>query len=273
MKLTYLFLLLTLISSCRDVEKNPTSCDYDMISEDGLCVRASYKGEQAMREVSQSKFIREYFNLVEEQYNQNMVYDLKLDKVKKELNEGDQVTNFYLFTKKISKNLELLDIQRSKLQNLYDRSYSSDVYTLMSRVETLIRELENFAKTLNNTYYFAFINSDYVNMSDEQKADYAKKYDAKVADIKAMMGGSPENFGRFELGVSNHRDNGYTHSYSINYSYKDYDSSIGQDMRNGIERYFLADENCQGDQLSVCVQDYYRDVEQDALLLFNNYLK
>ena len=274
MKFLLGLLIVSSIVSCKDVEKNPSGCEYGTVNEDGMCVRASYKAEKVIEEVNQSLFIKEYFDVVvDEYYGDRKIYELKIQKFTNELNNGDQVANLQSMIKKVSKNLEFLRAKFAKMEEVYEVAYSEALWNYKNRVETLITDLESIQNSLEYSENKRILVRDYHWMDEEQKKEYAKKYDAKAQDLKTIADRKEYLLGEYKVKVVNSRASGYNLKLEIIYEYQGYNSEIGKDLRNGVERYFLADESCQDDQLQVCISDYYQTVEDEALTLYNNYLK
>ena len=273
MKFLVSFLLLTTLISCKEVEKNPSGCDYDTVNEDGICMRSSYKGEKIIEEINQSLFIKEYYELKDSEKLGHEVYDLQMDKVQKELNEGNQVGNYQVFIKKLEKNLEFLSDKVKKLNEIYDSSYSDGLYNQIRKTETLIEEMTRLKESFEDFSKMSLLGSSYDSMSDDERVEYAQKYDGAVADLKKIADMEKVALGKFHLEVTYDREAGYRHTLNIFYQLEDRNSQIGDDLRNGVERYFLADEACQDAQLQVCISDFYQTVENNATIIYNKFLE
>lgn len=267
--------LMTLLAfvGCKDVEKNPSGCGYDMTNEDGLCVKMSYKGQKILNEVAKSSFINDYFKVVENTYQNTYVYDPILEKFLADLNGNTPISNLLLLIKKIDKNLEFVSFKASELKKIYDSSYSSGVYDQMSKLETLESDLRMMKKALEYTSNKDLLSYDFQHFDSERKQNYAKRYEDKIIEMKTKADMLQDNFGEFKAKVEYARNDGYNFKVSFSYSFINKSSQVVKDLENGLERHMLQDPTCQGDQLSVCIDEYYDSIMTDANTFYEALIK
>ena len=243
--------LLTMAIGCKDIEKNPSGCDYGYVTNNsGECLSNSYslglKIQSANKNLYNRQFIRSYIT----DRPENGVTNWVASEIVNSLNSEDIISTYVEFVLTREKLSEVAAAHYSDMESLYTSNYSEEIY-----------EAYNKAYRHNNLLSQSAISS--ARLFDRSIGDYDLNELIELTNKKQTLLNDLNTYASEKVLTAT--DNNRDVAIEIPYYYSTKGKSILEETRKAIS----LDENCI-DREAECIQTLKEDVQENLNSLYQN---
>lgn len=256
-KLLPVLLILGLVISCKDVEKNPSSCDYETIESDGVCMKGKYKAKimlaQLNEQIFETNFIRKHFTIND---NNRIVFNRVAYLETLNSSEKPPVLTYFEQEQIIKKYLVVLKQNIEQLHEI-DDDVAWDMSNKLENLRWVIQSEINLKAP-------TWIDKNFNNWPSTQQEGYLAEYIAFVNEL-----GESEDANYFSIEKFVNDEINQSNTFEL-VTYLP-DSEEGEEALINIRNKTAKRVDCLGSSFQACIDQIKESSKIRYPLLYNNF--